>query len=267
MPFLTHFAKPFGIDIFCIHKKFLVFNLVGRNLKIKYRRSVLGVLWTLLSPLSLVLVFYFAFKVVMRVQMPHYLAFLVSGVVPWAFFAQSVMEGLESLVANAGVIGKVPVPTQVFPFVTSLTNFMTLLFAFPVLLGVSLITGVPLGLSLILLPLYLIAMFLICYSYSLILGLAYVYLRDLKHLTGILLQLWMYATPVVYDSSMVPEKYRWVLVANPVGGCFIAFHSILGKGEWPPVATLWQTGVWVIVSVAAMLWVQRSVGNGVAEHL
>src|SRR6202035_5870261 len=131
----------FGIDIFCVSKKFLVFNLVGRNLKVKYRRSVLGVLWTLLSPLATVMIFYFVFKVILKVQIPHYMAFLVSGVLPWSFFSQTINEGMDSIVGNAGIAAKVPVPIQIFPLVGAITNFITLFLALPVILGISILTS------------------------------------------------------------------------------------------------------------------------------
>src|SRR4051794_1756265 len=92
--------QPFGIDLFCLGKKFLVFNLVSRNLKIKYHRSVLGLFWTLINPLAITLIFYFVFKVVLNVQIPHYLAFILSGMLPWSFFNQTMMEGMEAIVAN-----------------------------------------------------------------------------------------------------------------------------------------------------------------------
>src|SRR3954453_19323172 len=94
--------RPLGIDFFCLGKKFLVYNMVSRNLKIKYRRSVLGVFWTLLSPIAMTVVYYFVFKVILQVRMPHYLVFILSGVLPWTFFSQSLSEGMESIAGSWG---------------------------------------------------------------------------------------------------------------------------------------------------------------------
>jgi ABC-type polysaccharide/polyol phosphate export permease len=136
--------KPLGVDLFCVGKKFLVFNLVSRNLKIKYRRSILGIFWTLLSPVAMGFVYYFVFKVILKVQIPHYLAFILSGVLPWSFFAQTVLEGMESIVSNWSIVTKVPIPIQVFSYVNAVTNLTTLFLALPVFIGAAYFTDVPL---------------------------------------------------------------------------------------------------------------------------
>jgi lipopolysaccharide transport system permease protein len=259
--------KPFGIDIFCVGKKYLVFNLVGRNLKVKYRRSVLGLLWTLVSPLALTFIFYFVFKIIMKVQVPHYLAFLVSGIIPWSFFSQTVFEGIEAVVGNAGVVAKVPVPIQVFPFIGCVTNFVTLLLAFPIIFGVSIFTGVHLGSSVLLLPVLFFSLFFISYGMSLILGLTYVYFRDLKHILGLAMQLWFYGTPVFYNPDMVPAKYHWLLLANPAGGAFVGLHKIFAEGEWPATEYIISSVVWAFVIMSLGLFVFWKLHRDVVENL
>src|SRR3954471_24738544 len=98
--------RPLGVDFFCFGKKFLVFNLVSRNLKIKYRRSVLGVFWTLLSPLAMAVIYYFVFRVVLNVRIDHYAVFILSGVLPWSFFGVTTLEGLDSILGNGSLISK-----------------------------------------------------------------------------------------------------------------------------------------------------------------
>jgi lipopolysaccharide transport system permease protein len=259
--------KPFGIDIFCVGKKYLVFNLVGRNLKVKYRRSVLGLLWTLVSPLALTFIFYFVFKVIMKVQVPHYLAFLVSGIIPWSFFSQTISEGLDGIVGNTGVVAKVPVPIQVFPFIGSVTNFVTLLLAFPIIFGVSIFTDVHLGSSVLLLPVLFFALFFISYGMSLILSLTYVYFRDLKHILGLAMQLWFYGTPVFYNPEMVPAKYHWLLLANPAGGAFVGLHKIFAEGTWPAPEYVLSSVIWAFVIMSAGLWVFWKLHRDVVENL
>jgi ABC-type polysaccharide/polyol phosphate export permease len=259
--------RPLGIDIFCLNKKFLVYNMVSRNLKIKYRRSVLGVFWTLLSPIAMALTYYFVFKTVLNVQIPFYLAFILSGVLPWSFFAQTVNEGMESIVGNWGLVSKVPIPLQVFPYVGSLTNLTTLITAMPVLLAASLFSGAPVGASLLLVPVYLVCLFFMAYSLSMILALAYVFFRDLRHAMGIFIQLWFYATPVVYSEAMVPEQYRWVIFANPVGTLFAGMHDIFVHGAWPPATYVGATLAWTFALLIATLVIQNAFGQGVVEQI
>jgi ABC-type polysaccharide/polyol phosphate export permease len=259
--------RPFGLDFFCLGKKFLVFNLVGRNLKIKYRRSFFGVLWTLLSPLAMALVYFFVFKVILKVQIPHYLAYILSGILPWTFFAQSLMEGMESLVGNLGLISKVPIPLQIFPYVGTLTNLVTLFLSLPILVGASLLTGVSLGLSVVLLPFYFFLLFLITYSFSICLSLLFVYFRDLRHLMGIIIQIWFYSTPVIYDAHQIPERFRWVLYVNPIGTIFTGLHQVLVRGDWPTSADFSVSLAWGATACVVAMWAQREFGREVVENL
>ena len=259
--------RPFGIDIFCTGKKFLVYNMVGRNLKVKYRRSVLGVLWTLLSPLSLVGIYYFVFKVILKVDSPNYLAYLVSGILPWAFFSQSVMEGMESISGNANLISKIPVPLQVFPLVGTATNFVTLIIAVPIMIGVALVSGIHLGPSLLALPLFLGVIALIGYAAALILGLLFVYFQDLRHITALLIQLWFYGTPVLYRAEMIPHQYKFLIYLNPIGSAIVSIHEILSNGAWPDGKHFVASIFWAIFSMFVALVVFKFSSQDVAENL
>ena len=245
------FLHPLGIDLFCLGKKYLVFNLVSRNLKLKYRRSIFGIFWTLLNPIAVAAVYYFVFKVVLSVQMPHYLPFILSGVLPWTFFSQTLSEGMESIAGNWSLISKVPVPVQVFPCICSLTNFFTFLISLPVLFMAGWLSDAPFRLPLISLPFFVIALLSMTYSFALILAIIFVYLKDLRHLLNIILQLWFYGTPILYNENMIPAKYQFILALNPVAGIFTSLHQILIRGEWPATwhwihVTLWTGSILVI---------------------
>ncbi len=259
--------KPLGVDLFCLGKKFLVFNLVTRNLKIKYHRSILGLLWTLLNPLALTFIYYFVFKVILNVKIPHYLPFILSGVLPWAFFSQTLVEGMESIVNNFHIMTKVPVPIQVFPLVGTLTNLITLMLALPILFGVAFFNGVHLGPSAILVILYFLALFLMTYGLSSVFAILFVYFRDLKHILGIILQLWFYATPVLYQESMIPGKYQWILAWNPVAYFFVDLHTILTHGQWPPLHNTLIFCGWTLGVMTLTLFIQKSWGKNLMEQV
>lgn len=246
MSLVTTF-KLMGIDIFCLNKKYLVFNMIQRNLKVKYRRSILGVFWTLLAPLSLCSIYFFVFQLVLRVSTPHYLASIVCSILLWNFFAQSVAEGMESLLTNSGLITKIPVPLQVFPYVGVLTNVVTLLISFPLMICVSVVSEVSLGTSLFAVPIIFLSVAISAYAVALSMAIAYVYLHDLKHLSSLILQFWFYATPVLYESALVPTSFRWLLYLNPVGGPFIGMKDIFVRGEWPSIEVFALTVMWPVV--------------------
>ncbi len=214
-------------QFFCFHRKNLLMNLVMRNFKIKYRGSVLGYLWTLVIPLSQVVVFYFVYQVVLKIPIPNYLAFIVTGIMPWVFFASTVNESLESLVAGQNLLSHVPMPIQVFPAATVLTNFFNLLLAFPIIFGVLLWSGITPSFTMILAVPYLVGLFLFTYCLSFILACLFVLFRDVKYIFSIFLNLWMYATPVLYTIDLVPDKFRWIFFVNPLTGFFVGFRDAL----------------------------------------
>jgi ABC-type polysaccharide/polyol phosphate export permease len=259
--------KPFGIDLFCQGKKFLIFNMVNRNLKIKYRRSVFGFLWTLLVPMGTAFVFYIVFKKILNVQIPNYLGFILSGILPWTFFSQTILEGMESLVGSAGILTKVPVPLQVFPMVGAVTNFVTYALSWPVLIGVLILNLTPISGSIFLLLYYSGLLFFIAYGISMLLGIFYVYFRDLKHAFVIIMQLWFYATPVIYREDMVPEKYRILLALNPVGYIFTGIHKSVVNASFPSIEELVIPAVWSLALMALAVLALKKLSPRAVESL
>ncbi|MCM2279309.1 MAG: ABC transporter permease [Oligoflexia bacterium] len=261
------FLSPLGIDIFCLGKKFLVFNLISRNLKIKYRRSILGLFWTLLGPIAMTAVYYFVFKVVLKVDIPHYTVFILSGVLFWNFFAQTIVEGMESIVGNWGLVSKVPIQLQVFPYVGALTNLVTLGLALPVVFAACFFSKVPVGPSLLLLPFYTLALFFMAYGFAFVLSIGFVFFRDLRHMMGIFIQIWFYSTPVIYNESLIPEKFQWILYANPVGLVFSGLHQVFIYGAWPSEIELLTVVGWSIASLGAAVLLHHRYGRTLVEMI
>jgi ABC-type polysaccharide/polyol phosphate export permease len=258
---------PFGTDFFCLGKKFLVFNLVNRNLKAKYHRSFLGWLWTMASPLAMAIVYYFTFKVVLKVQQPHFLTLLLGGVLPWSFCAQTLNEGTDAIVGSVGLLSKVPIPLPTFPLVGAITNFITLLLAMPILFGVAIMNNSPLSGSVLLLPLYYGLLLLFIYSVSYAFAVFNVFFRDLKHLLSILIQIWFYATPVIYSSQMVPDKYKWILYVNPLGATFAEIQNILIHGAWPSWQNFLISVSWSLGSVFTVAYLHKYHFTEVVENI
>lgn len=264
---LQFLLAPLGVDLFCFNKKFLVFNLVSRNLKVKYQRSWLGIFWTLASPLSMSCIYYFVFKVILQLQQPYYLAMLISGTLAWTFFSQSLSEGTESIVGSWGLLTKIPIPLTIFPFVGTLTNFITLLLSCPILLGAALISRCPVGFSLVLIPFLYLALFFIAYSLSYILAVCFVFLRDLRHVIGIALQIWFYGTPVIYQTSMIPAKYHWILVLNPIGQIFAVLQRIITEGGWPTFLETATIFGWVSFLIFLVSFLHRYAFKEIVERI
>jgi ABC-2 type transport system permease protein len=262
----SFFVRPFNCDIFCTTKKFLVFNLVSRDLKIKYRRSFFGFFWTILHPLGLCGIYYIVFKQILNVNIPHYVPFILSGVMPWTFFSVTVIEGTETLAGNSSLVTKVPIPTQVFPLVACITNFITFLLAIPVVIGFALYSGVSFGASLIWLPFLSFILFMMANSLALIFSVLYVYLRDLKHAISLIMQIWFYVTPIIYRAEMIPERFKAILFWNPVGLLFTSFHEAI-LGQPIPILHIAVSLAWAGIFFSIALYVQIKYSGNAAELL
>lgn len=255
-------------EFFCLNRKYVLLNFLSRNLKVKYRRSAFGYLWTLLIPLAQVCIFYFVYKVVLKVQIPNYLSYIVSGLLPWVFFVTSVNESMESLVASHGLLTHAPVPIQIFPASCAVTNFVNFIPSVPLIfLITSLESGqLPSWSGLWILPLSFL-LFIFTYSLSFILACLYVYLRDLKHLIGIIIQLWLYVTPVLFSAEMIPDRFRWVLWANPLSGFFIALREALFLHRSPGIESAGLFALYTVVTLVLAEQVRRASASRIVEKL
>lgn len=206
----------------------LIKNLVLKDLKLKYRDSVLGFFWSLANPLLLILVYGFVFGHILRGGPANYAYFLMVGILPWNFFAQSVMMSTGSVLDNGSLIRKVALPMEVFPVATVLFNlvqyFLALIVFFPMAF---LFFKVPIAWSWLnffpILTLQIIFTLGLCF----ILSTLTVFYRDFRHFTEILLLLLFWLTPIIYDVQAVPPSLRAVLYMNPLSYFILAYQDAL----------------------------------------
>lgn len=226
MPFTQHLAELYRY-------RALLGALAGRELKGRYRGSLLGFLWTFLNPLLLLLVYALVFSVYFRVQMEHYAVFMFTGLLPWIFFSQALNEGAGAITDGGSLVTKVLFPQQVLPAVKVLANFCNYILSLPILLGFLLASRMPLGWSLLAFPLVAVLHLWFTFALVLILATATVFMRDTRHLLGNLLTLWFFLTPVLYPLTQVPEKYRLLVYLNPAAVFTLAYQDIIFHGRWP----------------------------------
>lgn len=196
--------------------RFLLKQLVSRDFKTKYKRSALGVLWSLMNPLLTMMVMYIVFSTLFKSNITNFAAYLLTGIVCWNFFSEATGACLTSITGNAALIMKVYVPKYMYPLsrtVSCMTNLgMSLL---PLLL-VLILTGARIGASYLLLPFPLVCLFLFSLGMGLILASLMVFFRDVQFLWGVISMLWMYLTPIFYDASIIPEQYMTLYKVNPL---------------------------------------------------
>ena len=216
----------------------MIFMLVRRDLRGKYKRSVLGFAWTFVNPLLQLLVYTLVFSVVMRAGIEKYYLFLFVALIPWMAMATSVTRGAVSITGETNLVTKIHFPRQVLPITAVTTSFVNMLLCMIVVLVVCLFS---IGLNFSVLW-YLIPIVLI--EYILALGIAFivssltVYFRDLEHILGIFTMAWQFLSPVMYSAEMVPESLRGLFMLNPMTPVLIAYRDILYYKTAPQMTTM-----------------------------
>lgn len=213
--------------------EFLIKQLVERDFKTKYKRSVLGVLWSLLNPILTMAVQYVIFSTIFRQGIENFPLYLLCGSVLFTFFTDSVGNGLMSIVGNASLITKVYVPKYIYPVSKVLSTAINLLLSMIPLLIVVLITRAPITKAYFLIPFVIFCLILFCIGMSFLLSSAMVFFRDTQFLWGVVTILWMYATPLFYPETIIPGRFRFVLDLNPMYHYVSFIRTIMLNGTSP----------------------------------
>ncbi len=240
----------------------LLYELVVRDLKVKYRRSFLGYLWSLLNPLLMMAVMSFVFSYIFRYDIENYPLYLICGQTLWGFFNESTNMAMYSVLQNGSLIKKVYIPKFIFPMSRVFSSFVTMSFSLGAILIVMLVTRAPLHWQLLLFPLPLILLLLFAMGVSMVLSSLSVYFRDVTHLYGVVTLAWMYVTPVFYPVSALPDEVAWVLKLNPMYYYLDNFRQLVLYGSLPTAKSwcicLLCSGVALAVGLAVFRKLQRN---------
>lgn len=196
--------------------RFLIKQLVARDFKTKYKRSILGYLWSFLNPLLTMAVQYIVFSTLFRSDIKNFPVYLLTGIILFNFFSEAVGQGLISIVANAALITKVYVPKYIYPSTKVISCAINLLISIIPLLIVTILTGTRITPAIFLLPFVLLCLLVFCIGMSLALSSAMVFFRDTQYLWGIACLIWTYATPLFYPESIIPGRFQFILKMNPM---------------------------------------------------
>jgi len=231
----------------------LIGNLVIRDLKVRYKNSVLGFLWSLLNPLLLMLVFTVVFTVMLpNYSVPSFPAFVLCGLLPWNFFTTSIMTSVTSISGSGHLVKKVYFPREVLTISNVLANFVNFLLALPVLFGLMAAFGIPFTAWLLYLPLIMVVELLFTMGVSLVLATLNVFYRDTAVIMEVLVQAWFFLTPVFYPIDLLPATAKvlgWTFplrralyIVNPMASIIASYRSILyGNVDGsPPTAPGWD---------------------------
>ena len=213
--------------------RFLIRQLVSRDFRTKYKRSVLGIFWSFLNPLLTMLVQYFVFSTIFKSDIPNFAAYLIIGTVMFNFFTEACGMALTSIIGNAGLITKVYMPKYIYPVSRALSSSINLLFSLIPLVGVMLITHVHISKAVVLVPIPLICLFVFSLGIGMILATMMVFFRDTQFLWGVLSTIWMYMTPIFYPESILPAKYLVVFKLNPMYHIIRLMRTMIIDGVSP----------------------------------
>jgi len=236
----------------------LLKNLVVTELKLRYRRSTLGMLWTMLNPLGMMLILTVVFSTVMRFNTKDYAILLLSGLLPWIYLSQCIGNSLMSIVSKGGLLRKVYIPKVVIPLSVVLAGLINFLLSFVPLIAIMIVLGHPMRPALLFVPVAIVILVLFAAGLSLIFSCLNVFFRDFTHMTDVMLQAWFYLSPILYKIDMLPEKYRALFAWNPLYFIIDCFRAPIFDGELPSLRHIaCAAASSVVVAVVGMVVFMR----------
>jgi len=247
MKYLRNFLKYSG----------LIQELVSRDIKKKYRRSVLGLLWTVLNPLMMMIVMTIVFSQIFRFQIPNFPVYLLCGQVIFNFFSESTTSAMNSIIQNAPLIKKVYVPHYMFPLANILSSMVSMVASFCALIIVVFATRTPLHYSMLLSPLPILFVGLFSIGIALIMSSLAVRFRDVIHLYSVFMTALMYLTPIFYPVSMLDHSHivKTIVEMNPMTVFILMFRGLMLDNQLPTGNALLKSVLFCGVSLVIGLYV------------
>lgn len=211
----------------------LLFEMVIRDIKVKYKKSILGLLWSVLNPLLMMIVMTIVFSTLFKSDIKNFPIYLLIGQITFSFFSDATNMSMMSIITNGSLLKKVYIPKYIFPASKTIFALVNFLFSLIAIAIVAIFTRQPISIHIIGLPLLIIYMFIFSLGIGLVLSSFAVFFRDLVHLYGILLLVWMYLTPIFYPVRIIPEKFLIFIKLNPMYHYISYFREILLYNRWP----------------------------------
>jgi lipopolysaccharide transport system permease protein len=250
-----------------VYARDLLRTLVARDVKLRYRRSMLGILWSLVTPLAQMLVFTFLFHRVVPLGIPNYPVFVFTGLLAWSWFQTSTTQAAAAITGNKELVGQPGFPSWILPAVTVATTMTHFLLQLPVLLLFLLLSGERPTASLLALPLVIAVQYVFSLAIAYPIAAFNVAFRDTEHIAALALLLLFYLTPVFYDAASVPSAYRPIYDLNPLAWLIGAYRAIFLHGTVPDLVGLLAFGAVAGAGLGLGSAVFRSAGDRFVEEL
>jgi ABC-2 type transport system permease protein len=217
----------------------MIFSLVRRDLRGRYKRSVLGFLWTFINPLLQIAIYTMVFSVILKSTVDKYYLFLFVALIPWIFFSSSMTTGAASVISQASMVTKIYFPREVLPIAYVTSSFVNMLYCFIVVFMVVFFAGIKISIfALLCLPLIMAAEYVMALAIGMTVSALTVYFRDLEHILGLVALAWQFLTPVMYGVDIVPDEVRPIFMLNPMTPIIVAYRDVLFFGRVPELTAL-----------------------------
>ncbi len=239
--------------------KYLLYQLIQREIKARYKQSIIGYFWVLLNPLAQMAVYTFVFSIVFKFpsEIPYPL-FLFSALLPWTLLQTAISSGTSSLVVNDILLKKVSFPREIIPYSSVFAKLIDFLFASVIFIFMMIMYKIPFtSTALLFIPLFFIQLVLTT-GIVLLLSAFNLFYRDIQYLTNLVLMIWMYITPVVYPLSLVPDRYVWLYKLNPMVGVIEGYRSALFGFAFEPTIIYWSAGLSLCIFVFGFIIFKRT---------
>ncbi|MGI9067507.1 MAG: ABC transporter permease [Pyrinomonadaceae bacterium] len=237
----------------------LLYFLIWRDIKIRYKQTLLGAGWAIIQPLFAMLLFTLFFGRLARIPSDGvpYPLFAYAGLLPWTFFANALTNSGNSLVGSSSLITKVYFPRVIIPAAAVLAGLLDFVIAFVLLVPMFIYYGISVTWSLLLLPVFICLAILLALGVGMWLSALNVKYRDIRYALPFLIQLWLFASPVIYPISIMPERWRWVLALNPMTGIIEGFRASLFGGQLPAMTILTSAAMTVAILIISFFAFHR----------
>ncbi len=231
--------------------RWLLYELVIRDVVLRYRGSALGFLWTILNPLLFMAIYTLVFSVYLRIGMADYAVFLIAGLIPWLWFASAIQTGTTSIIDGRMYVGKAVFAPIILVLVPVLSNFVNFLLSLPILLVIIALFHMKIGWPIIVLPLLVGIQLLLTLDLLLLLATVNVFFRDLQQLIAVALLLVFYLTPIIYPLSSVPESFRFYVLASPMSSLILSYQDIFYYNVLPD----WKHVLYALAASIALFYI------------
>jgi len=240
---------------------------VQKEIRGKYKGSFLGIIWSFVNPLLTVLVYAIIFPYILRQDQPHYLIFLIVAIIPWNFFVTVLNQGTTNVLANGNIIKKVYFPREILPISVVVSGLVNFFISCIIILLFLLLSGVGITWTILYLPLIVFIQFMLSLGFVFILSALNVYVRDVEYIVNFVLTLAFYATPILYDASLIPMKLRWILELNPMKHMIEAYRNIFYYQVSPNMGTLLLLGLFSFGVMVIGYFIFKKLERGFAEEV